>query len=128
MKALKRMNEALLPLLYGILGYGLIVFGVGILLAPDKVKFTIGLIIGIACAMGMAIHLAMVLNDSVSMGASTRVLAAKSVMRYIVIAAIFFLMMYFQIGDLIAAFVGIFGLKVSAYLQQFIAAKKTKGG
>lgn len=128
MKALKRMNEALLPLLGGIIGYGLIVFGIGILFAPDKIRFSVGLLIGIVCAMGMAIHLAMVLNDSVRMGQSTRILAAKSVMRYIVVAVVFFLMMYFQIGDMIAAFIGIFGLKVSAYIQQFIASKKIRRG
>lgn len=124
MKALKRMNDALLPLLGGIIGYGLVVFGIGIIFAPNRLQFTVGLIIGLVCAMGMAIHLAMVLYDSVSMGQSTRVLAAKSVMRYIVVAVVFFLMMYFHVGDLIAAFIGIFGLKVSAYIQQFIATKK----
>ncbi len=119
MKALKRKNEALPGLVMGIIGYGLVVLGIGIIFAPDRVQFASGLAIGLGCAIFMAVHIASVLNDALLPGGSTRMLAAKSVMRYIVVAAVFFAMTYFKLGNFIAAFIGIMGLKVSAYIQQF---------
>ena len=120
MKALRRMNEALPDLVRGILGYGLIVFGIGMLLASDKRRFAIGLAVGIGCAVFMAIHIASVLNTSLTAsGSSHRLLAIKSVMRYVIVVAVFFLMTWLKAGDFIAAFIGVMGLKVSAYIQQF---------
>ncbi|MBR1627732.1 MAG: hypothetical protein IJ679_00505 [Lachnospiraceae bacterium] len=127
MKALKRMNEALPELVGGILGYGLVVFGAAILFVQDKMQFTIGLVCGIACAVFMAIHIAMVLNDSVLAGGGAyKLLAAKSVFRYLVVAAVFFLLAYLKVGDVIWAFVGAMGLKISAYIQQFKRQKIVK--
>ena len=120
MKALRRLNEALPDLVRGILGYGLVVFGIGIFVAPDKRQFAIGLAVGIGCAVFMAIHIASVLRSSLTAaGRSNRYLAVKSVMRYLVVAAAFFIIAYFHLGDVIAAFIGVMGLKVSAYIQQF---------
>ena len=120
MKALRRMNEALPGLVLGILGYGLVVFGAGILFVPDKRQFVVGLAVGLGCAVFMAVHIASVLNASVAYGeSSVKLLAAKSVMRYLVVVAVFFGMTYFHLGDFITAFIGLMGLKVSAYIQQF---------
>ena len=38
-------------------------------------------------------------------------------MRYAVVFIVFLLMMYFHIGSLVGAFLGIMGLKASAYMQ-----------
>ena len=120
MKALKRMNEALPDLVLGIIGYGLIVFGIGFLFVSDKRSFAIGLWAGIGCAVFMAIHIASVLGDSVLYGGGAyKVLAAKSVFRYILVAAVFFTIAYFHLGDVIWTFIGAMGLKISAYIQQF---------
>lgn len=119
MKALRRKNEALPDLIRGIIGYGLIVLGAGMIFAPDRVRFASGLAVGIACAVFMAVHIASVLNDALLPGGSPRILAAKSVMRYVVVVIVFFVMTYFELGSFIAAFIGIMGLKVSAYIQQF---------
>ena len=40
-------------------------------------------------------------------------------LRYFVVVVVFFVMMKFELGSLFAAFVGVLGLKVSAYLQPF---------
>ncbi len=120
MKVLRRMNEALPDLVKGILGYGLIVFGIGILIVSDKRQFAVGLAVGIACAIFMAIHIASVLNTSLTAtGSSTKLLAVKSVMRYVIVVAVFFVMTWLHAGDFIAAFIGLMGLKISAYIQQF---------
>jgi hypothetical protein len=50
----------------------------------------------------------------------TKRLSIKSVLRYLVVVLIFLVMMYFDLGNLISAFLGVLGLKVSAYAQPFM--------
>ena len=123
--ALRRLNEALPRLLLGILIYGALAMVVGCVvtafLSRDVAYFAVGLLIGTALSIFMAIHIALVIEDSVSRGeGATKILAAKSVMRYIIVAAVLFLMMWLHLGSLIGAFVGIIGLKVSAYAQPIL--------
>lgn len=42
---------------------------------------------------------------------------SKSLLRYIVVAVLLFILGLFDFGNLIMAFVGMLGLKISAYLQ-----------
>lgn len=119
--ALKRRNEALPGLCLGIILYGLLVEIIGLLLVHDKVKFSVGLLIGIGCAFFMALHIAKVLDLAVATeGHQPKMLAAKSVLRYLVVVIVFFVMMKLDIGNLFAAFFGVMGLKVSAYAQPLI--------
>lgn len=121
MNALKRLNEALPGLIIGILVYGGIVWLAGIWFVTDKIRYTSGLFIGIACAIGMGIHIAMVIEEAVrTLGDSSKRLSIKSVSRYLVVVIVFFVMMYFHLGNLIPAFLGVLGLKVSAYAQPFM--------
>ena len=53
-------------------------------------------------------------------GSAKAKIIAKSVLRYVVVVIVFFLMMKWNLGNLITAFIGVLGLKVSAYLQPFI--------
>ncbi len=124
MKALRRMNEALPGLVLGIVIYGIIVELIGIWFVADKLRFSSGLAVGIVCAVGMAIHLARVIQDAVrQQSEDTRRLSAKSVLRYLVVVVVFFIMMYFNLGSLVSAFIGVLGLKVSAYLQPIFNKK-----
>lgn len=118
--ALKRLNTALPGLLLGILCYGLLLQFTGVWFVTDKIRYTTGLWIGIACAMGMGIHLAMVIEEAVRIGGGSKRLSVKSVLRYVAVVIVFFIMMYFQLGSLLSAFLGVLGLKVSAYAQPFM--------
>jgi len=40
-------------------------------------------------------------------------------LRYLIVVVVFFVMMKFNLGNLATAFIGVLGLKVSAYLQPF---------
>ena len=118
-------------MLLGILIYGVLVEIIGIWFFSDKLLFTTGLLIGIACALGMAIHLAVVLEETVrTNNAAPRLIKFKSVLRYLVVVAVFFVMMQFHLGNLISAFIGVLGLKASAYAQpllhKLIHLQKTK--
>ncbi|MCR5546889.1 MAG: hypothetical protein K6F30_10500 [Lachnospiraceae bacterium] len=120
-KEFKRLNEALPGLLFGILIYGGLVEIIGIWFVTDKIRYTSGLIIGIACALGMAIHLAVILDETVrTQNAAPRMIKAKSVLRYLAVVIVFFVMMWLNIGNLYSAFIGVLGLKVSAYAQPLL--------
>ena len=123
MKILRRINGALPDLVLGIIGYGLIVFGVGMIFVSAKTHFAIGLFTGIALAIFMAVNIAKVLNDAVYTGGNERLLQIKSVARYLVVTVVVFAVAYFKLGDIIAAFIGLMGLKASAYIQQYRYSK-----
>lgn len=119
---LRRINDALPGLVLGIVIYGIVVELVGVWFAEDKLRYSTGLLIGISVAIGLAINIAFVIRDAVEIygadGARNR-LIIKSVLRYLVVVVVFFVMMKFKLGNLVTAFIGVLGLKVSAYLQPF---------
>ena len=119
---LRRINDALPGLVWGIVIYGVLVELAGVWFVEDKLKYSTGLLIGIAVAIGLAINIAVVIRDAVEIygadGARNR-LIVKSVLRYFVVVVVFFVMMKFELGSLFSAFIGVLGLKVSAYLQPF---------
>lgn len=126
---LKRLNEALPGLLLGIIVYGMILQLVGVWFVEDKLHYSSGLWIGIGCAIFMAIHMAIAIEDAVSIGSENgakRKVIAASLVRYITVVIVFFAMMYFKLGMLIPAFLGIMGLKFSAYLQPFVSKSLRK--
>ena len=117
----RRLNAALPGLLAGILIYGVLAEFCGVWFFDDKLRYTTGLLIGISCALGMAIHLAVVLDETVrTQNARPRMVKLKSVLRYLVVVVVFFVMMWLHLGNLISAFIGVLGLKVSAYAQPFL--------
>lgn len=119
---LRRINDALPGLVLGIVIYGIVVEVVGVWFVEDKLRYSTGLLIGISLAIGLAVNIAVVIRDAVEIygadGARTR-LIIKSVLRYLVVVIVFFAMMKFNLGNLFTAFIGVLGLKVSAYLQPF---------
>ena len=129
---LKRINDALPGLVLGILVYGVVVELSGVWFVADKLRFTSGLAIGIALACGIAINMAMVLKDAADMYGETKAQArmiARSGLRYIIVAVVFFVIAKWNIGNYIAAFLGVLGLKVSAYLQPvaYLLVPKLRG-
>lgn len=120
---LRRLNDALPGLVLGIILYGIAVELIGVWFVADKLRYTTGLLIGILLACGMAVNIAVVLQDSVDTYGASHAQAkiiAKSVLRYVVVVIVFFVMMKWNLGNLFTAFIGVLGLKVSAYLQPFI--------
>lgn len=119
---LRRLNNALPGLIMGILVYGVCVEAIGVWFVSDKLRYTTGLAIGIALACGMAVNMAIVLQDAVDIYGESRAqskIVAKSILRYLLVVVVFFVMMKWNLGNPIIAFIGVLGLKVSAYLQPF---------
>ena len=120
---LKRINPSLPSLLVGIVIYGILIQITGVWFVEDKIGYSIGLWYGIAIGIGMAINLATVIYDAVTFdgeGNANKRVAAKSMLRYIVVALLFGILGYFKFGNLFTAFLGVMGLKFSAYAQPLL--------
>ena len=117
---LKRLNDALPELVLGIILYGVVIELAGVWFVTDKLRYSTGLLIGILLAAGMAINMAVVLQDAVDLYGGEHAqgkIIAKSILRYLIVVIVFFVMMKFEFGNLFSAFIGVLGLKVAAYMQ-----------
>ena len=114
---LKRLNKALL---LGIIIYGVLFEVIGVWFVSEKLLYSTGLWIGIGCAVFLAVHMAMSIEDAVSLGTedgAKKKIIASAMLRYFVVLLVFVVMLYFELGMLLPAFFGVLGLKISAYLQ-----------
>ena len=119
---LKRINPALPELILELVIYGLMIQFAGVWFVEDKLRYSMGLWIGIAAAAGMAVNMAVVILDTVELTAekrASRKSALFAAIRYIVVVAAFVITGIFNLGNLITMFIGVMGLKVAAYLQPF---------
>lgn len=117
---LKRLNEALPGLVLGIIIYGILLQLTGIWLVDDKLRYSTGLWIGIGCALFMAIHMAMSIEDAVSIGTedgAKKKTIASAMFRYVIVLLVLVAMCYLNLGMILPAFFGVLGLKISAYVQ-----------
>ena len=132
---LRRINDVLPELILELILYGLIVQFTGVWFVEDRLQYSTGLWIGIVTAMGMAIHIGVVLQDAVADAmaglpvqetegeenedAANKRIILFSVLRYIAVVIVFFVVAIFHLGNIITCFIGVMGLKASAYLQPF---------
>ena len=120
---LKRLNDILPELILEIFLYGLLVQLTGVWFVEEKLLYSTGLWIGIGTAMGMAIHMAVVIMDTVDLVIERKAKMRTtifSVLRYIVVVAVFAVVIYFGLGNVITMFIGVMGLKAAAYFQPFM--------
>ncbi len=120
-KKLAQLSDVLPGLWVGVLLYGVLCEIVGLIFVSDRVFYTIGLLVGIICALFMATHMAWSLNQALDLGEGDAVkkMQVHNILRYVVVVIVFFLLLYTKLGNPLAAFLGVMGLKVAAYLQPF---------
>lgn len=119
---LKRINDVLPELVLELFIYGLLVQLAGMWFVEDKLRYSTGLWIGIAVAVGMAINMAIVIRDTVDLAAEKQAKMRTtlfSVLRYVVVVIVFVVVVYFKLGNAITMFIGVMGLKAAAYFQPF---------
>ena len=95
---LKRLNEALPGLVLGIIIYGILLQFAGVWFVNDKLGYSVGLWIGIGCALFMAIHMAMSIEDAVSIGTedgAKKKTIASAMFRYVIVLLVLVVMCYF---------------------------------
>jgi hypothetical protein len=120
---LSKINNSLPGLLLGIILFGILCQIVGLFLVKDKADYSIGLWIGVLTAIFMAFHMAICLNTTVLLsekGAQASV-TRQSILRYVIVIAVEMLLMFTEIGNPLSGFLGIMGLKVSAYIQPLLS-------
>ncbi len=118
-KKLVQMSEVLPDLWAGIIIYGVLCEIIGVILVTDRMPYTIGLAAGVLCALFMATHMAWSLGKALDLGEGDAVkkMQVHNIIRYVVIVAVFFILLWTGIGNPLAAFLGVMGLKVAAYIQ-----------
>ena len=107
-------------LMLSMIFYGIIVEVIGICFIKDKMYFTIGLWFGVFLALAAAVHMWWGLDKAMDMGnGASKYALSQNMIRYGVIVVAFGALCVLDVGNPIAAFVGIMGLKAGAYLQPF---------
>ncbi len=116
---IRKWNRTVLELESGIVLFGLVCQLVAMWLVPDMLKFTIGLWLGILVAMISGLHMWKSLQKAFDgfEGDASKKSARAAIVRYISIVIIFVLIVITKVGEPLAAFAGIMGLKIGAYIQ-----------
>ncbi len=117
---LKELNEALpgiliIDLLYLIIGEVII-----IAFLPDKLAYALGYLIGVLYAVFCVFHMSFRIRKVVYGKAdSSKTMIAGYSMRIAALFLVVALLYIFNIGNILAAFIGMFAMKISAYLQPY---------
>ena len=121
MKRLSEINESLPDLMFGILVFGIAAELLPIWFIEDKIGYSIGLFIGIISALFSAWHMAYTLSRAVDYdeASATKQLQKGTALRYGIQLILIVILSVSGIGSPIAAFIGMFTLKVSAYAAPF---------
>ncbi len=118
-----RINRTLFELEVGIVIFGLVcqIFALGF---KDKAGYSLGLWLGIGIAMLSAFHMWWSLDRALELSekAAVKAMSTHNILRYGVIAAALALIAISGIAHPLSAFLGIMGLKASAYIH-FITKK-----
>lgn len=99
--------------------YGIIAQLVCLFIPGDRLKMAIGLWIGVAAGIGMAVHMKNSLDEALYLGeeGASKYWQKSYAKRYLTVVVVFAAVSYFQIANVLALFAGVMGLKFSAYLQ-----------
>ena len=115
----KTLNRMLL----GILLYAIPFIIIGIFLLDNKFSYFIGLILGCIIAASMAIHLYKSLDFCLELDpeSAEKTMKKKTMMRFIImLLAVGLAFCFPSVINPIGLFLGMMGLKVSAYFEPFI--------
>lgn len=119
---IKRINLVSKELIIGILICGVVFQLAFMWLSDSKLLFTSGLWIGIAISVCVALHMNWSIENALEMDEKSAVSHMRKtfLLRIIVIAGLFFGTYLLNLGDVVAVFLGLFGLKIGAYLQPLL--------
>lgn len=117
-KRILKINRTLFELETGIIIFG-IVCQLVILPFGERVRYSVGLWIGILTALLAAWHMWRSLDRGLELSERGAVsyLSRQNILRYVIIVLILIVTASAKIGNPLTAFLGIMGLKVSAYMQ-----------
>lgn len=116
---LKKMDRTLLELLTGILLFGIIGQLVILFLPFDRIKSAVGWWPGVLIAFLSAIHMWRSLNKAFLCDekSAARMMAGGYLIRYLIMALFLVVLFLTNAGYILAGFIGIMTLKMSAFIQ-----------
>ena len=117
----KKPDRTLLELSIGIVVWCLLCQVAGIWFVSDKAGYSLGLWMGTLLAVAAGVHMWWALDRALDFARDTAVkmMTKHNILRYLVITAVLALIMVSGIANPLAAFLGLMGLKVAAYMQPF---------
>ncbi|MGN0378304.1 MAG: hypothetical protein ACI4EU_01800 [Butyrivibrio sp.] len=114
-------SDTMKALIAGIIIYFLIVSVPVLIFTKDRLKGELGLLAGVLIALGMAVHMNYVTNKLMYMESGHTAFAAwNSAGRLLLAGALLLLIGFTGWLDVITAVIGLFALKISAYLQPLL--------
>ena len=120
---LENSKKTLKRLLLGILVYAVPFTIAGVLLVNNSVSYVIGLVIGCILSAFIAIHLYKSLDYCLDLDpeSAEKAMKKKTMVRFIImLLAVGISFCFPKVIDPIGLFIGMMGLKISAYFQPFI--------
>lgn len=119
---IKKENQTLIELVLGICLWGILAQVIPVWFLANKLNYSIGLWIGVLLAVACAIHMNKTLEKALVLDAkgAQKTSVLGSAVRYMVIIIVMGILMITEIGNPLAAFLGVMGLKAAAYAQPFI--------
>lgn len=117
-------NRSQIKQMIGIIAaFGIIAAVFEIIFAKKIIYSLLGLLIGCLLAVYMLVYMNMILEKSMGFEAKAveRYIVKHSVIRYFSIVIVFGAVCITNIADPIACFIGLIGLKISAYLQPVVS-------
>lgn len=128
---LRTLNSSIPGMLLIIAVFLLIGETVIIVFLPDKGRCAVGLLAGVLYSIFATFHMSFRIRKVVYGGANTSVtLVIGYIIRLAVMFVLFFALYMLDIGNLVCAVIGMFSMKVAAYLQPFadkLLQKNKKG-
>lgn len=116
---IRGLNDTARELTAGVLLSGLVMQAVGMWLTEDKLYFTAGLWTGVLLSAFMALHMNRSIQNAVSLSEEDAPGYYRKMyaLRAGVVLLIFGCAVLLQFGNVISLFLGLFSLKIGAYLQ-----------
>lgn len=117
----KKTDAAVKEMWIGIAVWGLFCGLAAIWCFPDRVRFLSGLLLGCLLASAGVFHMWKVLDRALDLGeGAQKYLTARSLGRYAVFVLVFLVLALTKWADPFAAFLGLMGMKIAAYLQPLV--------
>ncbi len=119
---IRRVNPMLKSLIFGICIYAVIGTLLVLLLAENKGYYLLGFGVGIVMAVLMVINMNTTIEEAVYMGEEEGNNRGRFMytIRMILVAIVLIILLVTDVGNPLMAILGLFSLKISAYLQLIV--------
>lgn len=116
---MRRLDPTVRDLLTGTLLYGIITEGIGLIFLENRLRFTLGVLLGYVCVAAMVCHMYLTLEKGLDMNpdSAAKYVRRNSILRYVTLFAVLVVAMLIPQVSVIAVIIMIYGMKISAFLQ-----------